>query len=73
MVYIALPTGHTTRCRRGSDRVEKRIKFPKKIMKKVLKFRDLYSRMTMKVPQSGFWWCEVVEAVENFVENTLKF
>lgn len=42
-------------------------------MKKVLKFQGFYSKITMKVPQSGFRWHEVVEAVENFVENELKF
>lgn len=38
-------------------------------MKKVLKFDCLYSKITMKVPQSGFECHEVVEAVENLVEN----
>ena len=45
---------YTTRYRKVSDGAKKRIKFPKKIIKKVLKFHYFYSKMTVKVPQSGF-------------------
>ena len=60
---------YTTRYRKGSKLAKKTLILSKKIMKKVLKFTNLYSKMTVKVPQSGVMWHEVVEVVENLVEN----
>lgn len=51
---------------------EKTLILSKKIMKKVLKFNNFYSKITVKVPQSGIGCHEVVEGVENMVENLVK-
>lgn len=37
-----------------------------------MKFSQMYSRMSSRVPQSATKWNEVVEHVENFVENIVK-
>ena len=69
MLFEGLPTRYGIL----SQNRKKNVILSKKIMKKVLKFDYFYSKITMKVPQSGFKWNEVVEVVENLVENQVVF
>lgn len=56
----------------GSKKRKKTLILSKKIMKKVLNFEKMYSKITVEVPQSATKWNEVVEVVENLVEKWLK-